>query len=303
MTVIAVTGASGFIGSEFIRSTTALGWQAIPILRNDLSEDRLLARLSGCDAVVHLAGRAHIVVVKSSQDEQEFRPANVQLTQSVADAACRAGVRRFVFVSSAGVLGRASPPAGFSDASVSAPHDAYTQSKLAAEDMLFREFDGGMEIVVVRSPLVYGPDAPGNFGRLVGLVRLGIPLPLGALRAPRSMVGLRNLCDLLCRTSVHPAAPGMRMLVADAETRCVADLVSDIAMELGRRARVLAVPGSVLRAGLWLAGRSADFDRLAAPFVVHAEQARHRLGWSPPYRFEDELAWSLAEPSASSRTR
>lgn len=302
MTTLAVTGATGFIGRELLTATQAAGWGVVPVLRSDFRSDRLGARLQGCDAVVHLAARAHVLRARAAGDDAEFQRVNVQLTWDVAEAAVRAGVGRFVFVSSAGVLGRVSPPPGFDDSSEPAPHDAYTRSKLAAEEMLVGEFSGSLEIVVVRPPLVYGPGAPGNFDRLVKLVRRGWPLPLGALRAPRSMVGLRNLCDLLCLAAVHPAAVGARMLVADAETRCVTDLIRDIAVLLGRPAHLLAVPQSVLGAAMRVVGRGADFDRLAAPFVVVAQVATRELGWTPSHRQVDELAWALAAPEVQANS-
>ena len=215
MNAVAVTGASGFIGREFVRSTRALARTVVPLGRADLGTD-LESRLRGCESVVHLAARAHVLDSGAAADAAGFERSNVDLTRQVANAALAAGVRRLVFVSSAGVLGRASPPDGFSDYSPVAPHDAYTRSKLAAEDMLQREFARALEVVIVRPPLVYGPHAPGNFARLLGLVRRGWPLPFGALHAPRSMVGLRNLCDVLRVATAHPQAPGLRMLVADA---------------------------------------------------------------------------------------
>jgi nucleoside-diphosphate-sugar epimerase len=295
---VAVTGASGFIGREFVRSTRGLGWSVRPLGRPELGPG-LESRLHGCGAVVHLAARAHVLAPEAAADTAEFERSNVDLTRQVADAARSAGVRRLVFVSSAGVLGRASPPAGFGDDSPVAPHDVYTRTKLAAEEMLQREFARDLELVIVRPPLVYGPQAPGNFARLLGLVQRGWPLPFGALDAPRSMIGLRNLCDALRVSSVHPQAPGLRMLVADEQSPGVSELVAALARALGRSPRLIALPEPLLRAVFALIGRSTDFERLSAPFLVRGRLARERLGWAPPHGWEDELAWAVQGPENS----
>jgi nucleoside-diphosphate-sugar epimerase len=298
--VIAVTGANGFIGRDFVRSTRVSGWTVVPLGRAELGAG-LESRLRGCEAVVHLAARAHVLDAGAAADTAEFERNNVDLTRQVADSARNAGVRRIVFVSSAGVLGRASPPTGFHDDSPLAPHDAYTRSKLAAEEMLREEFAWALELVIVRPPLVYGPQAPGNFARLVGLIRRGWPLPFGALHAPRSMIGLRNLCDVLRVAVAHPQAPGLRMLVADADAPGVAELVAGIARALGRPARLIDVPQPLLRFAFALLGRSTDYQRLASPYLVRGALASERLGWTPAYRWDEELAWALQGPGPGSR--
>lgn len=293
VTRLAITGAGGFIGREFVSSTRSSGLDVVPLGRAEV-EASLEHRIAGCDAVVHLAARAHVLESAAAADTDAFERSNVELTRAVAGAACRAGVARFVFVSSAGVLGRRSPPGGFDDHNFPAPHDAYTRSKLAAEEMLLEEFGNRIEIVIVRPPLVYGPDAPGNFGRLLRLVRRGWPLPFGALDAPRSMIGLRNLCDALRRAATAPGASGLRLLVADRESPSVAGLVAEMAAALGRRSRVWPVPVSVLDLAFSVAGRRQDFERLAAPFLLRPFLAPDRLGWHAPYRFADELRWAIA---------
>jgi nucleoside-diphosphate-sugar epimerase len=299
VSALAVTGASGFVGREFVRSTRELGWTVVPLGRGELVSG-LERRLVGCESLVHIAGRAHVLEAGAAADTAEFDRSNVELTREVARAARSAAVRRLVFVSSAGVLGSASPPEGFNDDSPTAPHDAYTRSKLAAECMLRVEFARDLEVVVVRPPLVYGPDAPGNFGRLLRLVRRGWPLPFGGLDARRSMVGLRNLCDFLRLATAHSAAPGLSMLVADAESPSVAELAVAFGCALGNPTRLLNVPPPVLRAAFAACGRGRDFERLTAPFLVRPRLALEALGWTPPYRFAQELAWSVgaAGPSA-----
>jgi nucleoside-diphosphate-sugar epimerase len=292
VTRLAVTGAGGFIGRELVRSMRATEFAVVPLGRAELVASPE-CWMAGCDAIVHLAARAHVLQAAAAADSDAFEQSNVELTRRVAEAACSAGVGRLVFVSSAGVLGRRSPPGGFDDNSRPAPHDAYTRSKLVAEEMLLEEFRHRIEVVIVRPPLVYGPDAPGNFGRLVRLVRRGWPLPFGALDAPRSMIGLRNLCDALRRAATAPQAGGLRMLVADRESPSVARLIAEMAAALGRRARLLPVPAAVLRLALGAMGRRQDFERLATPFLLRPTLAPQRLGWHAPHRFEDELRWAI----------
>ena len=293
MSALAVTGAGGFIGTEFVRSTREAHENVVLLGRTDLDES-LHRRLRGCDTLVHLAARAHVLDAGAAADVAAFEHSNVALTQSVADAACRAGLGRMVFVSSAGVLGSQSPSGGFHDYSRPAPHDAYTRSKLAAEEMLLGHYATRIEVVVVRPPLVYGPNAPGNFGRLVRLVRRGWPLPFGALDAPRSMIGLRNFCDALRHVAVHPNAAGLRMLVADRESPSVAVLVTECARAMGRPARLLPIPCSFLEMAFRMVDRHSDFERLTAPFKLHPFIAAERLGWTPPRSFEDEVHWAVS---------
>ena len=292
MSALAVTGAGGFIGTEFVRSTLEARENVVLLGRAELDES-LHRRLRGCDTLVHLAARAHVLDADAAADAKAFERSNVALTQLVADAACRAGLGRMVFVSSAGVLGRRSPPGGFHDHSRPAPHDAYTRSKLAAEEMLMGHYATRIEVVIVRPPLVYGPNAPGNFGRLLRLVRRGWPLPFGALDAPRSMIGLRNLCDALRHAAAHPHASGLRMLVADRESPSVAGLLTECATAMGRPARLLSIPYSVLEMAFRVIGRESDFERLTAPFQLHPVVAVERLGWTPPWSFEEELRWAI----------
>jgi len=294
VTTIAVTGATGFIGRQLVTSGTNAGLRMIGLGRRELEGD-VDRQLRGCDALVHLAARAHVLEAAAAGDAAEFDRVNVDLTRRVAHAARASGVRRLVHVSSAGVLGRVSPPEGFNDWSQASPHDAYTHSKLAAEEALRREFDRDLELVIVRPPLVYGPGAPGNFARLVSVVQSGWPLPFGGLSAPRSMIGLRNLCDFLRLVAVHPAAQGPSLLVADAETPSVAELMTELALALGRPARLFSVPLSVLQAAFGAIGRGAELERLAAPFVLRPGLALERLGWNPPYAFRQEISWAVTE--------
>jgi nucleoside-diphosphate-sugar epimerase len=150
-----------------------------------------------------------------------------------------------------------------------------------------------MELVVVRPPLVYGPDARGNFGRILRAGATGRPLPFKSLRAPRSMVSVRNLSHFLMVCLMHREAPGPPMLVAEPKTTTLADLAEEIARLAGVRSRSFRVPAGLLAAGLRLLGRGADAARLVSPFEIRVARARTALDWRPPFEASDEMAWTV----------
>lgn len=300
MTVVAVTGASGFVGRHVVEEAARAGANVVPVpsLRSTGgAESRSAARdletaLHGADAVLHLAARAHVLREQAADSEQAFTQANVELTRMVAEAAVRARVPRFVFVSSAGVLGDASPPAGFDETSPPNPHDAYTRSKLAAEQWLDTQRPS-LEVVIVRPPLVYGPGARGNFERLMRGALAGWPMPIGAMKAPRSLIGVRNLARFLLLCATHRAAPGAPLLIADRETTTLAALHAEIARFAGTPNRAFSIPPGALAWALRALGRGADAARLTHAFVVKTGRADDALGWVPPYARNEELAWTV----------
>jgi UDP-glucose 4-epimerase len=304
MAAIAITGATGFIGQHLCRSCESAGHRPVPIPRFLLASGdlaALTASLRSVDAIVHLAGRAHVLHERTAEPAREFQMVNVGLAEFVARAALDAGVWRFVFVSSAGVLGNSSGPEGLDDDAPTNPHDGYTRSKLQAEKALGESTFAPLELAVIRPALVYGPGAGGNFRRLLRAAASGLPLPVGALRAPRSMVGVRNLCDLLLAAACHPRAPGLTAIAADDEAASVAELVRDLARLSGRKPFLLPMPPTLLRAALRAAGRGADVVRLFNPFVLHATAAQTRLGWKPPHTLQAELEWTVVQERNSTR--
>jgi UDP-4-keto-D-FucNAc 4-reductase len=293
MAVIAVSGASGFVGTHLCPDLIARGHQVIAVSRAQLLATDLAASLAGASVFIHLAARAHIVRDEAKDAEAAFRVANLELTQIVAKAATLALVKRLVFLSSAGILGRSSPRGGFTDHSAPAPHDAYTRTKLEAEQWLRTEAQRRMEIVILRPPLVYGWGARGNFARLLRAVETGWPLPIGALDEPRSMLGIGNLVDLLHVVALDPRAAGRTMLAADAETTTVAAFARELARQLGRAPRLMRVPKWFVTLLLRVSGRASDVGRLMAPFELHPTVARAELGWSPPFSLSQELAQAV----------
>lgn len=294
--VIAVTGASGLVGSALCRHLEALGHPVIPLLRapnpahpgarivGELGPDTDWANaLAGVDVVVHCAARAHIPLRPGPQDLAICRRINVEGTRSLAQAAARGGVQRLVHVSSIKVLGESSPagaPLRADDRP--APEDAYGVSKWEAEQALgIVAVQTGLQTVVVRPPLVYGPGVKANFLRLMQAVHRGVPLPLGSVRNQRSMVALDNLTDLLAVCAVHPAAPGQTLLVSDGQDLSTPDLIRGMAEALGRPARLLPFPPSWLRLAGRLSGRSDQVERLIGSLQVDIGHTRRVLQWAP----------------------
>ncbi|HEV7606545.1 MAG TPA: NAD-dependent epimerase/dehydratase family protein [Steroidobacteraceae bacterium] len=294
MALIAVTGASGFIGRQFQLHCSERGHEVRVIARCDLERGGAHS-YAGANAVVHLAARAHVLDETEINSVEAYRRANVELTQRVFLDSLAAGVKRFVFMSSAGVLGNASPPAGFTDDSPTSPHDEYSRSKVDAERWLLAHRDDGVVKVLVRPPLVHGPGARGNFGRIVRAAERGYPLPVGGLYARRGMVGVRNLCDFTLVAALDPRAVTSTYLVSDEQTLSVRELTIALRQLFGRTGRVPWVPASVLAALLRVLGRGADAARLTQPFELQPTRARKTFGWRPPYTCAQELSWAVEQ--------
>lgn len=288
---VAVTGASGFIGRALVRQLHAQGRAVTAVARHAWAAPagvRVLALASyedaaaldgafaGAHCVVHLAALAH-----RAGSAPEF-DASVRAAQAVAAAAARCGVRRLVLLSSIGVNGQRTDAAPFTEDDPPRPAEPYAHSKLQAERAVVAAAAGTpLEYVIVRPPLVYGPDAPGNFGRLVRLVQRGWPLPFGAIANARTFIGLDNLVDLLAACIDHPAAANQLLLAGDSEDLSTPQLVRCIADGLGRPARLLPVPPGWLRGAAALLGRERLADSLCGSLRVDSSKARRLLQWRP----------------------
>lgn len=249
------------------------------------------AALEDVDCVVHCAARAHVLRDKSPDPLTAYRQVNVEGTRRLAQQACEAGVRRLVFVSSIKVNGeRTEPGVPFTFSTPARPEDHYGQSKWEAEQALHDlGIRSGLEVVIVRPPLVYGPQTKGNFARLVGLVGNGIPLPFGAVRNQRSLVALDNLVDLLIRCIDHPAAAGQTFLVSDGEDLSTPELARRQARVLGRPVRLVSVPVGLLKAAGCLTGKSREIDRLVGSLQVDIGHTQEILDWTPPVTVDEGL--------------
>jgi nucleoside-diphosphate-sugar epimerase len=289
MSRVLVTGPDGFIGRTLMEALNSAGHQAVPAAKvRILLEKRstpnppLDSLLRDCSVVIHLAGRAHVIRELHNDPSGEFRKANLHATLSMADIAAKAGVTRFVFVSSIGVLGNTSGRAVFNERDVPSPKEPYAVSKWEAERALGDlARTSGMQIVVVRPPLVYGPHVKGNFLRLLRLVACGVPLPFGAIHNSRSYVGVHNLCDLLISCAFHPSAAGLTFNVADGEDVSTPELVAMMASAMGRRARLFSCPMALLRATTTALGKRDQLERLTANLRVDSSLAQSTLNWRP----------------------
>jgi nucleoside-diphosphate-sugar epimerase len=294
MAIIVVTGASGFVGRQFRIHCEARGHEVRGLIRQEL-ESSGQHLYSGADCVVHLAARAHVLNETERDVPAAFRRANVELTQRVFLDSLSAGVRRFVFMSSAGVLGNASPPGGFTDDSPQSPHDDYSRSKGEAERWLLAHPDERAVKVIIRPPLIHGPGARGNFGRILSAAASGFPLPVGGLNARRSMIGLRNLCDVTLVAALDPRARTTTYLASDEETLSVRELTIALRRLFGRSARVPWVPAGVLASLLRIVGKGADANRLTRTLELRPMRAFETFGWRPPYTCEQELSWTVQQ--------
>lgn len=305
--MILVTGGTGFVGSALLKRLLKDGFEARASARSSLSAElkdvqyhqihdmtaltNWNAAFIGVHAVVHCAARVHVMQELSTDPLQAYREVNVKGTLNLARQAAKSGVRRFVFVSSIKVNGEATEPGQtFSADDLASPLDPYGVSKLEAEKGL-REIEAqtGMEVVIVRPPLVYGPGVKANFASMMRWVARGMPLPLGAIHNARSMVALDNLVDLLITCIKHPAAAGQIFLVSDGEDVSTSELLCRTAQAMGKKAFLLPVPASVLELGATLLDKREVAQRLCGSLQVDIEKTRRLLGWSPPLTLDQGL--------------
>lgn len=289
-----VTGASGFIGRALCQALVTQGdevtalvrspWQmrGVQVIQGDLEALSAFEQsLNGVDCVVHLAGRAHLLQDSAADPLMEFRNVNRDATVRLAEIARAAGVKRFIFMSSIGVNGSHTQGQPFDETSAVNPYTPYALSKLEAEQALAQVFaNSATDHVIIRPPLVYATDAPGNFGRLLKLVASGLPLPLAGLRNSRNLVALENLVDfilLACRT---PAAADQVYLVADDQAVSTSDIIRLLGQGMQRRVLNLPVPGLMLGGLLAVLGKGTLRTQLCSSLEVDNRKARS-LGWTP----------------------
>ncbi|WP_111642037.1 NAD-dependent epimerase/dehydratase family protein [Marinimicrobium alkaliphilum] len=284
---LAFTGASGFVGRALHAhlSQCPRKFQIIerPALEGLLAGDTGLLPEKLPPVLIHLAGRAHVLAETATDPRTEYQRTNVTLTLALARAAAARGCRRFVFVSTIKVNGEATAPGQvFTESSAPAPQDDYAQSKYDAEQGLWAlGEETGMEIVIVRPPLMYGPGVKGNLARLQRWLERGLPLPFGAINNRRSLLALENMVTLLVCCADHPDAAHQLFLASDNDDLSTPQLLRKMARATGRRARLVPVPGPVLRLMLTLLGRTGLAQRLLGSLQVDCRKARTRLGWAP----------------------
>lgn len=308
---VVVTGANGFIGQHLCRALVEQGREVNACVRGkadasvfgNFSDSLRLCRLPAlglgadlshvlrnADAVIHLAGRAHVMRETVEDPLSEFRKTNVVCTENLALAAARNGVKRFIYLSSIKINGEATEGRAFFADDLPGYCDPYGQSKWEAEERLIQIASAtDMEWVIVRPPLVYGPEVRGNFLTLMKCAFRRIPLPLGTLHNRRSLVSVYNLSDFLSLLVDHPAAGSNRFLVSDSEDISTPDLIRRIGVALHRSPRILPCPKAVLvMAGIVLRHSSA-VQRLCSSLALDKQKTNTVLGWNAPVTLDDGL--------------
>jgi nucleoside-diphosphate-sugar epimerase len=314
---ICITGATGFVGHTLLRRYVAYGLAqnthtALAVTRYTpvmpLAGVRYLCigdltagiywqtALLRVDVVIHLAARVHVMHDTSADPLAEFRKINVEGTLNLARQAAAAGVKRFVFMSSVKVNGeQTNLGQPFTEADAPNPQDDYGLSKHEAEQGLRRiAADTGIEVVIIRPPLVYGPGVKANFAALMRAVQSGWPLPLGAVRNQRSLVALDNLVDFIVTCITHPQAANQTFLVSDGRDLSTTELVCGMAQAAGVPPRLLPVPVWALQAGAVLLGKGAAVQRLCGNLQVDISKAGNLLGWVPPVSVQVGLMQAVA---------
>lgn len=291
---ILITGATGFVGNALLTALNkhpirrALRKTACPpgngdVVVGDINPNTdWSTALADINCVVHLAARTHVLIENNKNTLRAYRRINVEGTRRLAIQAAAAGVRRFIYVSSIKVNGEANSDHAFTEHDAPAPADAYGISKQEAEIVL-RDISlkSGMELVILRSPLVYGPGVKGNFLRLLQIIDSGIPLPLGSVNNCRSLIHVANLAQAIAACISTPEAVDQTFLVSDGEDISTPDLIRRLAAGMGKSARLFPCPIKILELCALLSGKSASLSRLTGTLSVDTSKIRRKLGWSP----------------------
>ena len=305
---IAVTGANGFIGAALTHELCEKGYDVRGIVR---SKERSLNRnsrleifavgeinsdtnwndaLKGIDVVIHLASRVHKLIDVSINPLADYRGVNTGGTQKLAEMSAQAGTRRLIFMSTIKVNGEKTTGAAFTENHTAPPQDPYAISKWEAEQALRNTSDAaGLEIVILRPPLVYGQGVKANFLRLLDMVNKNIPLPLSMVNNKRSMIYIGNLVDAIIKCIEHPNAVNKTFLVSDGQDISTPDLIRMIAGAMGKKARLFPCPAPLLKMIGNVAGKSDEIERLTGSLQIDSAKIRRELSWTPPFTMEQGL--------------
>lgn len=305
---VLVTGANGFVGKALCELLVDNEMSVKGAIRRDVGisvwNDRVdlisvgdidahtdwIPALKNVDCIVHLAARVHVMSETASSPLDEFRRVNTLGTEKLARDAATAGVKRLVYLSSIKVNGEETCGTPFNEHVDHAPVDPYGLSKWEAENSLRQiSSETGMEVVIIRPPLVYGPGVKGNFLTLLKCVSKGFPLPLANVKNKRSLVALTNLVDLISECVVNPRAAGETFLVSDGKDLSTADLIKTIALAMEKPPRLISVPLPLLNIGAATVGKKGVARRLLASLQIDSSKACQILGWSPPCSIEHEI--------------
>ncbi len=305
---ILLTGASGFLGRALGLRLLSLGYtDVVPVVHRTAAPPEFATSalvspglssnvnwgpaLDGVDVVIHCGARAHMRREPLQFALTEFRRVNVEGTVHLARQASDAGVRRFIFISSIGVNGQQTDTSPFTPDDEPAPYSPYSQSKHEAEEGLRSIAEKtGIEVVIIRPPMVYGPNAPGNFGLLIRWLHRGAPLPLGAVTDNRrSLVGLDNLVDLIVTCVEHPRAANQTFLVSDGADLSTADFLRRIGKSSGRRVNLLPIPVKILKTTLGILGEASLARSVLCSLQVDISKTCGFLNWRPPVSIDEGL--------------
>ncbi|PZP58151.1 MAG: hypothetical protein DI604_33875 [Delftia acidovorans] len=312
MNTVLLTGSTGFIGSallaelkklpEFrvvcaVRSAVSPASVDVVVVGNIDGATDYSAALNGVDVVVHAAARAHIMRDEVADPLAEYRKVNVEGTLNLAKQAVAAGVKRFVYISSIKVNGESTTGLkAFTEADAAKPEDPYGISKYETEQGLrLLAEETGLDVVIIRPPLVYGPGVKANFLSFVKLSATGVPLPFGSVDNQRSMVYVGNLVNLIVCCINHPAAANQTFLVSDGEDVSLRNLVTYIRLCLGRSPRLLPVPLWLFKLAGAVTDKQGVVDRLVGDLQVDSSKARTLLEWVPPFTVSQGIEATMAD--------
>jgi nucleoside-diphosphate-sugar epimerase len=307
MKTVLVTGANGFVGRALctelagrkysvrgvVRDASSLdgdGCEVVTMVDIDATTEWTDA-LRGVDTVIHLAARVHVMRDTVTDPLAEFRRINTAGTEHLARFAAASGVKRLLYVSSIKVNGEATHgDKKFTGADAPAPQDPYGVSKWEAEQALHRVADEtGLEVVIVRPPLVYGPGVKGNFAQMLDVVAKRIPLPFASIHNRRSLIYVGNLTDILITCATHPVAAGQTYLVCDGEDVSTPDLLRQLASGMSVPSLLFSFPPALLKLAGKLIGKSQQLERLLGSLRVDDDKMRADLNWTPPYSLRQGL--------------
>lgn len=305
--MILVTGANGFIGKPVWSELVKAGFQvkcAVRKLNHPINkhctkivevgdigpETDWTNALKSITTIVHLAARVHMMKDSAIEPLSEFRKMNVNATEHLATMAAKAGVKRLVFMSTVKVNGEQTRDKPFTESDLPHPDDPYAISKWEAEQALLKvSNETGLEVVILRPPLVYGPGVQANFLRLLQIVDRNIPLPFLNIKNKRSFIYLGNLVDAIIACCTHPNAKGETFLVSDGEDASTAELVRMIAIAMGKKAKLFPFPQSLLSIIGTLTGKKAELNRLFGSLCIDSSKIRKVLNWKPPISMRDGI--------------
>jgi len=307
---ILVTGATGFIGNKLCLALLKRADTVLAVSRSQVNIDnnitlinKVLSKdtdwqenLKDIDVVIHLAGRAHVMKDASDDPYQAYAEINIHATKQLAEQAALSGIKRFIYLSSVKVNGEHTDNVAFNEVDISNPEDDYGKTKCEAENVLISiSKETGMEVVIIRPPLVYGHGVKANFKSLIKLAQLNIPLPFGSITNKRSLIYIENLIDFIILCVNHPSAANQTFLVSDDEDVSTTQLIKYIKGASGKRPLLIPVQQSWLRFVFQLIGKSSLSDRLLGNLQVDITKAKTLLNWKPPYSVKEGIEETVSD--------